>query len=407
MNGMSPSSCDGENWGSNFGAGLDVMAPGVLISTTDRQGNLGYNPNVAIHRLSGGTLVANDFGDQNYTIWFNGTSAAAPQVAGIAALILSINPNLTLQQVRNIIESTTDKIGGVTYTLNAGEQAGLTWNNQMGYGRVNALRAVQAALQTVNISGPALVCTNGTFTLNNPPAGAVTWSVTPSHIVSPSNGTGPVANVTRVSNGSAVITFNSACANINRSLNFHAGPYSSSHYPINGPSSTTCNSDVFYSIPTLAGVTSITWVWPSGWTYISGQNTTHLALRTNSSGGTVAVGVNNTCGQSGSFATRFTSVTGFCGFQTFSAYPNPASGELTISFGDTTATDAMANAMQEFEAPYQVKLFNQYQELIYSAQSNRNTHTISTSNFPSGMYYLNIVNKEGVIQRKIWVNRTQ
>ena len=38
-------SCDGENfWGSDYGNELDIMAPGVLIPTTDRQGTNGYNP---------------------------------------------------------------------------------------------------------------------------------------------------------------------------------------------------------------------------------------------------------------------------------------------------------------------------------------------------------------------------
>jgi hypothetical protein len=247
------------------------------------------------------------------------------------------------------------------------------------------------------------VCTNGTFTLNNPP-GVVTWSVTPSNLVTPSSDTGAVANITKISNGNATITFNLGCANGNPSFTFHTGPYSSSDYPITGPSSASCNSYVYYSIPTLTGVTSINWVWPSGWTYVSGQNTPNLALRTNSSSGVVSVGVNNTCGQSGSYATKYTSVTGFCGFSAFAVYPNPASGELTISFADTATIDLMANTVQEFES-YEVKIFNQYQELVYSTRSSRSRLTIPISNLPNGTYYLNVLNKEGVIQRKIFVNK--
>ncbi|MCK9450055.1 MAG: S8 family serine peptidase, partial [Bacteroidales bacterium] len=158
----SPSSCDGENWGSNYGTGLDVVAPGVKIYTTDRQGELGYNEQQGV----AGNYFAN----------FNGTSSAAPHVAGIAALVLSVNPSLTWQEVKTIIESTTDKIGNYTYTIGAGEQSNLTWNNQMGYGRVNAYAAVNTAVP--RISGPTTVCSSNTiFTLNNLPSiASVTWS---------------------------------------------------------------------------------------------------------------------------------------------------------------------------------------------------------------------------------------
>ncbi|UII19089.1 S8 family serine peptidase [Fulvivirga ligni] len=137
----SPSSCDGEGWGSDYGVNLDVMAPGVLISTTDRQGASGYNPSTTIHPNLGGTLVTTDYTDDDYTIWFNGTSSACPMVAGVAALILSVNDCLTHDEVEDIIEQTAQKVGGYAYGATAGRPNG-TWHNEMGYGLVDAEAAV-------------------------------------------------------------------------------------------------------------------------------------------------------------------------------------------------------------------------------------------------------------------------
>lgn len=141
-----PASCDGEGWGSNFGPTLDVVAPGVLMPTTDRQGaGAGYNSGIAIHPGNGGTWLAADFADPNYTVWFNGTSSATPVVAGVAALILSVNPCLTHNQVEDIIEASAQKVGGYAYAVSVGRPNG-TWFNQMGYGLVDAEAAVQDAI---------------------------------------------------------------------------------------------------------------------------------------------------------------------------------------------------------------------------------------------------------------------
>ncbi|MFN3560969.1 MAG: S8 family serine peptidase [Chloroherpetonaceae bacterium] len=93
---------------TTFGIRLDLCAPGVGINTTF------------------------PFYRGFYTSSFGGTSAAAPHAAGTAALLLSLRPNLTAEQVRGILVSTTDDI----------ELEG--WDHFTGSGRLNMLQALQS-----------------------------------------------------------------------------------------------------------------------------------------------------------------------------------------------------------------------------------------------------------------------
>lgn len=108
---------------SQFGADLDFLAPGgnygltTPITTTDVKVGFGYD-------------------HTNYTHSFAGTSAATPLAAGIAGLILSAAPELTAQEVRQLMRETTDKIGPEPYVDGR--------NDRYGYGRVNAHRALAA-----------------------------------------------------------------------------------------------------------------------------------------------------------------------------------------------------------------------------------------------------------------------
>jgi subtilisin family serine protease len=109
-------SSDGEPWGSNYGATLHLLAPGVFIWTTDIVGPAGY-----------------ETGD--FTKTFNGTSSATPAVAGAAALMLSANPALSGASVRDLLAKTAKKVQGQT-----------TWTRELGWGRLDVDKAVQAAL---------------------------------------------------------------------------------------------------------------------------------------------------------------------------------------------------------------------------------------------------------------------
>ena len=89
----------------------------------------------------------------NYTSTFNGTSAAAPTVSGVVALMLEANPDLTWRDVRHILVTTSDKIDttrtasvdGITQYSWIQNSAGYEHHNWYGFGRVNAYEAINAA----------------------------------------------------------------------------------------------------------------------------------------------------------------------------------------------------------------------------------------------------------------------
>ncbi len=114
------------------------------IWTIDVPGQSGYNPvyeHVDGLNPLGKKLPSSGVNFLAYTGRMGGTSAAAPQVAGVAALILSMNPCLTSVEVEEIIEDNADKVGNWQY---------LYYNNpnkpghsiRMGYGRLNAFRSL-------------------------------------------------------------------------------------------------------------------------------------------------------------------------------------------------------------------------------------------------------------------------
>jgi len=128
-----PGTIDGENWGSNYGPTLDIVAPGVKIYTTDRTGSNGY--------ASG-----------DYTPDFNGTSSACPHVAAVAALIIAEKPDITQRKVAEAISRSAVKLS--SYSFSTTKTYG-SWNNEVGYGLVDAKKAIQQAIGTkaINYSG--------------------------------------------------------------------------------------------------------------------------------------------------------------------------------------------------------------------------------------------------------------
>jgi subtilase family protein/fervidolysin-like protein len=134
---------------SNWGKELSVSAPSSNWHPLDPFEKM---PGRGIWTTDNENFGLGFTGNSRYTGIFGGTSSATPLVAGIAALVISANKNLTAKEVRNIIETTADKIEDTsedivlkhkkgTYTGN-GKSSYSEW---FGYGKVNAAKAVAMA----------------------------------------------------------------------------------------------------------------------------------------------------------------------------------------------------------------------------------------------------------------------
>ncbi len=146
---------------SNFGSTLDICAPSdgttsagrtattfpadgstLAIFTTDRTGNDGYNNARPLSPIESAGAA------RNYTGQFGGTSSACPLAAGVVALMLSIAPDLTRDQVLFVIEATADKVDFVN-TDPVGQYLPNGHSDWYGFGRVNAFEAVKGARSSV------------------------------------------------------------------------------------------------------------------------------------------------------------------------------------------------------------------------------------------------------------------
>lgn len=122
---------------SVYGAQLDLVAPGgdseAGIFTTDRK-------DLKVKRKGKKKRLVRGYSKGIFANNFTGTSAAAPVVSGVAALVWSINPSLTAKQVKEILRLSARRDINTKYQFSEGKNA------ELGYGIVDAGAAVRLAM---------------------------------------------------------------------------------------------------------------------------------------------------------------------------------------------------------------------------------------------------------------------
>ncbi len=135
----------------------EVIGVGATTIDDERASYSKYGENAGIEVAapvgeSGSVVISTGSGYDGYTYengLYAGTSFAAPQVAALAGLILSLNSSFSPSEVRSIINNTAEKVGGYNYNINPNKPG---WSSELGYGRINAFQALLLTLAYDNKS---------------------------------------------------------------------------------------------------------------------------------------------------------------------------------------------------------------------------------------------------------------
>ncbi len=373
---------------SNYGSSLVISAPGTDIFSTQ---------------------LSNSYGSSD------GTSFSAPIVSGVVTIMLSVNPLLTPANIKSILTSTADKVGGYNYISGK--------SNELGYGRINAYAALQQL--AVPITGPNSFCASQNFTTNNP---LTSWSLTPlsGESASLSSTIGSSVTVSSSGSGKAILfASHSVCEStvtVSKEISYGAplksllsvrgtssigNPNQPGDYGIRYDGQNVCGGN-----NNKAGLTNIEWqVSPSASNMQEGSMACAMdypfgagqTIRFGSTGTKyIRVRARNACGWSD--WTDWASFTvNVSGSGRLSYYPNPASAVLNVGY-ENSADVSLERGSFGIQ-PFSVKLYDGFGKVIMNNRSNDGkTIQLGVQHLINGTYYLHITSNGDTEKKQVIIN---
>ena len=377
----------------------------ITVGATDHQGNLyGYSrtgtevdlvaPSGLRFFVAGETTVgvrtldrmgaAGDF-PGNYRDNFDGTSAACPVVSGTAALMLSVNPNLTQQEVRDILTCTATDMGANGF------------DNNFGFGRVNALAAVEQA--GYEIIGEDAVCTFRNYSVPNY-NGTITWSLSPTGIASV-NSTG---RVSRIGSNSGVIILSALLNdNCNRTITRQIS-IGSTEDPENVWGYMDNFDDIRAYVDEVVGATEYRWYLNGA--YIQSSTTPYTVLPEPApcqgwdEVHLLEVEAVNACGTSDNDGAWVDDERCDYGYARAGGliYPNPAKSQVTIDMSKAEFETTRLNNQSQL---YKIVITNQTGYIVQQLETLNQQTVVDVSDLRTGAYFVIIQSGRELVRQTL------
>lgn len=255
------------------------------------------------------------------------------------------------------------------------------------------------------VTGPALVCTSGTFTLqNHPPGTTITWSSSNPSILAltSAQGANPAVFSHQSYNGSVVITanINGNCGSRSVTLPVWGGGPVIQY--IDGP--TTVQQNVYYTYyarpdpdPNVGPTTYYWYIYPSPGFYATSTTNQKDISFFNSGYNTVVVTSENACGSGFDEPNLEVYVQG-SGY--FAMSPNPASQNVQVKLVSHEAS----TSLQSTEAgTYRVQIYDMFGVSVLSEEKRTSEFSLSTANLKDGIYMVELTDGKNVYTKRLMV----